>query len=68
MARTPLQGILQAEGRKQSWLAEQVGIDQAHMSRIVNGLHPTDATALKLAKALNRPVDELFPATYLSST
>jgi transcriptional regulator with XRE-family HTH domain len=58
---TPLKRILLEEGRKQSWLAEKVGIDQPTLSRIVNGLHCDAATCERIALALGRDVAELFP-------
>ncbi len=59
---TPLKSILLAEGRKQSWLAERVGIDQATLSRIVNrGLHCDQAMQARIADALGRPVADCFP-------
>lgn len=61
MPRTPLKRILQDEGRKQSWLAERVGIDQATMSRIVNGFHADDPTRDAIAQALGRTIEELWP-------
>lgn len=60
---TPLKRLLVAEGRKQSWLAEKIGIDQATLSRIVNGLHCDPSTREAIAKALCRSVDELWPAS-----
>lgn len=58
---TRLGEILEAEGRKQSWLAERVGVDPATLSRIVNGLHPADDTRAKIAAALGRTEAELWP-------
>lgn len=58
---TPLKRVLRDEGRKQSWLAEKVGIDQATLSRIVNGLHAEASVQAKIAEALRRPVADLFP-------
>ena len=58
---TPLKRILFDEGRKQSWLASQAGLDQATLSRIVNGLHCDDPTRAKIAAALGRSVGEVFP-------
>lgn len=59
---TPLKSILLAEGRKQSWLAERVGIDQATLSRIVNrGLHCDHATQARIAEVLGRPIADCFP-------
>jgi transcriptional regulator with XRE-family HTH domain len=52
-----------AEGRRQSWLAREVGIDQADLSRIANrGLIPSDEVQQKIAEALGRTVDELWPS------
>jgi transcriptional regulator with XRE-family HTH domain len=60
--RTPLQRIIVEEGRRQSWLAERVGISQSRMSLIVNGLHVDDDNLrTAIAEALRRPVDEIFP-------
>jgi hypothetical protein len=53
--------ILLDEGRKQSWLAMQTGLDQATLSRIVNGLHCDDATRRAIAGTLGRSVLEVFP-------
>jgi DNA-binding XRE family transcriptional regulator len=58
---TPLKQILLAEGRKQSWLAKTVGIDQATLSRIVNGLHCDEPTRVAISAALGRPAREVFP-------
>ena len=58
---TPLKRVLLAEGRKQSWLAEKVGVDQPTLSRIVNGLHADASTRQRIADALNRDVAELWP-------
>lgn len=60
-SRTRLQEVLRAEGRKQTWLADRADLDPGHLSRIVNGLHPTDATARKIADALGRDVADLWP-------
>lgn len=60
-SRTRLQEVIQDEGRKQAWLAERAGIDPAHLSRIVNGLHPSQATARAIADALGRETGELWP-------
>ena len=58
---TPLKRILLDEGRRQSWLAERTGIDQATLSRIVNGLHPSEANAQKIAANLGRQIEDLWP-------
>lgn len=58
---TPLKRVLLEEGRKQSWLAEKVGVDQPTLSRIVRGLHCDAETRTKIADALGREVQELWP-------
>lgn len=60
--RTPLRAVLEAEGRKQSWLAAKVGIDAADLSRIVKGMPVSPAQEAAIAVALGHPVLELFPA------
>lgn len=58
---TPLARILREEGRKQSWLAERIGVDPAQLSRIVNGLHAPEATQRAIADVLGREIGELWP-------
>lgn len=59
---TPLRRIMEDEGRRQSWLARRVGIDQSELSRIVNrGLIPPEQVRCAIAEALGRTVDELWP-------
>lgn len=59
---TPLKRIMVAEGRRQSWLAAQIGKDQAEVSRIVNrGLVPDEQDRLAIAAALVRDPSELWP-------
>lgn len=58
---TPLKRVLLDEGRKQSWLAQRVGIDEATLSRIVNGLHCPIELREAIASALRRPVADLWP-------
>ncbi len=59
---TPLKRILQEEGRRQTWLAAQIGVRPDQLNRWVHGLHePIDATKQAIAEALGRPVDDLFP-------
>jgi transcriptional regulator with XRE-family HTH domain len=61
--RTTLSRVLEQEGRRQSWLARHAGVHASEISRIVNrGLVPSDAIKGKIAAALDRPVDQLFPA------
>lgn len=59
---TPLRRILREEGRRQDWLADQVGADVYQVSRWVRGVHvPVEATREAIACALGRHVDEIFP-------
>ncbi len=58
--QTPLGRILREEGRRQSWLAERVGVDQATMSRYVHGLHVPDDKRAAIAEALGREISELW--------
>lgn len=45
----------------QEGLAAESGVSAAQISRIVNGLHPTDANRDAIAAALGRTVTELWP-------
>lgn len=59
---TPLKRIMVAEGRRQSWLADQIGKNQSEVSRIVNrGLIPDDETKQAIADSLGRPVEFFWP-------
>lgn len=60
---TPLKRVMMAEGRRQSWLAAQIGKDQSEVSRIVNrGLVPDRETQEAIAAALGREVGEFWSA------
>lgn len=61
MDQTPLKRILTEDGRRQNWLAEQAGISEARLSRIVNGLQCDEGTRQSIADALGRKVCEVFP-------
>lgn len=58
---TPLGRVLREEGRRQSWLADRIGVDQPTMSRYVHGLHVPDDKQKLIADALGRKRTELFP-------
>lgn len=61
--RTRLEQIIDLEGRKQTWLAEQAGVSRAQMSNIVRGLVIEDeAIRLAIADALGRTVADVFGA------
>lgn len=61
--KTRLQQVLQEEGRKQRWLAEQIGVDEAMVSRYASGLHVPDDKQRLIARALRRRVRDVFPPT-----
>ncbi len=65
--QTPLGRILREEGRRQSWLAERVGVDQATMSRYVHGLHIPDDKRRAIAEALGREISELWPESEVAA-
>lgn len=49
------------ERRTQHWLAEQCGITQGMVSSVVNGrATPSLALAIKICRALDCSVDEIF--------
>jgi transcriptional regulator with XRE-family HTH domain len=59
----PLKLAILATGKKQYRIAAESGINEAIISKIVNGSRePTEAQKKALAKVLRRPVDELFPS------
>ena len=41
------------DGRRNNWLSEKTGINQAQISRILNGLKPTKDQLEKINTALN---------------
>jgi hypothetical protein len=41
------------DGRRNIWLSAKTGISQAQISRILNGLKPTDEQLQKINEALN---------------
>lgn len=59
--RTRLGQILANEGRKQSWLAREAGIDTGMLSRYVNGMHCPDDRKQAIAEILRREVADVFP-------
>ena len=58
---TPLKRILTSEGRTQSWLAREIGMDPAKLNRIVNGLHADVDTRRQIASQRGRKIEEVFP-------
>jgi len=58
--RTRLAEILELEGRKQTWLADQLGVRRATISAYVNGLHVPQDRREAIAEALGRTVRDVF--------
>lgn len=59
---TPLKLVLEADGRRQNWLAERLDVDSRQVWGWVHGIHePADATKQRIADLVGRPVAELFP-------
>lgn len=59
---TPLRMALDHDGRRQDWLAVQVGAHPVEVSRWVRGVHrPMAHTRVAIAEALGRDVFELWP-------
>ena len=62
MARpTPLKRAIFDSGRTQRGIAAEAGLDEAMLSRIVNGLHASEATREAIARVLGREIGELWP-------
>ncbi len=60
---TPLKRVLDEQGRRQSWLAEQIGSTPQQVNKWVGGLHvPAEATRTAIARALDVPEADLWPA------
>jgi transcriptional regulator with XRE-family HTH domain len=56
-----LKEILESRGIKQKWLCEKTGLSSSAMSQIVRGeSFPTLHTAIKIAKAIGIPVEEIW--------
>lgn len=66
-SETRLKRILREEGRKQRWLASQIGVSESQVHYIVNGLHVADATKRSIAEALGRDVDDVFGPTEVAA-
>lgn len=58
---TPLRRVLDQEGRRYSWLAAQIGVDTAQMTRYLNGMYVPEDRRKAIADVLGRDVAELFP-------
>lgn len=59
---TKFDQVMEEQGRKATWLAEQTGFSSALISRVRNGeRRPTTAFKRAVAKALEMDESELFP-------
>lgn len=59
--KSKLSEIVEERGIKQTWLAKRAGVNTSTLSNIVNGRHlPSIEVALKIAKALNVDIDEIW--------
>lgn len=56
----PLQVLREKAGLTQQDLAKQAGVYQSAVSRVENGTQPSLVNALKLCRALNTSVEEVF--------
>ena len=56
-----LEEILDKQGRKKSWLAEQVGVEPNTISRIIKGAEPKLTNAYKIAEVLGVSVYDIWP-------
>lgn len=57
---TRLKQVLTEDGRRQDWLARQIGISDSLLSMYVNGLQVPDDRKTAIAEALGRTVDDVF--------
>jgi transcriptional regulator with XRE-family HTH domain len=58
---TKLKLAIVRTGVAQKDIAAELGMDQAHLSRIVNGLHADDATREAITDVLRRHLPDLQP-------
>ena len=62
--RNRLRELREARGLTQGQLAELVGVSRKTINTVENGIYvPSTVIALKLARALDEPVERLFSLT-----
>ena len=62
--RNRLREVREARGLTQGQLAELVGVSRKTINTVENGIYvPSTVIALKLARALDEPVERLFSLT-----
>lgn len=59
--RTKFAQVMEVEGRKYVWLAEQTGITRQTLSQYANGLHCPDDKQRLICDALGRKRADVFP-------
>lgn len=60
---TPIERVLEQQGRTRAWLARETGISVSYAWRMIKGELPTTPEfRAKAVKALGIPEDFLFPA------
>lgn len=65
---TPIRLALLERDRTQKWLADELGVSEPVMSRIVNGLVPDASMCDRIAETLGRSIHELWPGHGTDST
>lgn len=58
---TALRLAIAQSGRTQREIADEAGISEGWLSKIINGRHVDDATRAAIADVLGRNIAELFP-------
>lgn len=63
---TPLKRIMDEEGRRYSWLADELGVSRSRVREWLKGWHkPVQPRREEIARVLGRTVDELWPPDQL---
>lgn len=54
-----IKDTIERQGRRKTWVSEQLGITPSHLSRLILGERPiTERNATKLAEILGVPVED----------
>lgn len=57
----PIVALLRQQGRRQTWLAQQIGYSQGYVYRVLQGVaEPAPVFRQRCSEVLGVPVDELF--------
>lgn len=61
VVKNRLKEIMDERGLKQTWLAEQVGIDRSTLSSVISNKKGTNLeTGMRIAKVLNLKMEDIF--------